>query len=316
MTKTDIFLQILFPRRRKLEGRVRNDRASVGWIRNLPHGRKRQRFSLGKFRTAGRNMALVMLMGLMPVYGAVPLNDTAVMDVNISRKGLTRLSVKGDGIQDIFVYPVISGEVALQDAVQLHKSGHVFMAPEGIKEPFYLTVITQKGHVQDLKISPMTQQSVPLILTLPESPQDPHDALQQERNVLEKYLLSALQGIPPRGFTHLPLSDASSRQIGNLAVTPLHLYGSDRYLLSVYDLENTGEQDLTLMAESFLSSSDLAVVFERPVLTPQSKIRMVIVSPRHEGLPVLSDDNPVLTEPLSPSPSPSSSPPTIKGDPA
>jgi len=255
----------------------------------------------GVFVNTGWRTALVILAGLMPSYAALPMNDGVVMDVFISQKGLTRLSVKGDGIQDIFVYPVTSGDVSLSDAIQLHKSGHVFIAPEGIKEPFYLTVITQKGQVQDLKLSPTVQKSVPLILTLPETGEDPVETLQQERKVLDKYLLSALQGIPPRGFTQIPLTDPSPRQTGDLKVTPAHVYASERYLLSLYDLENTGQKDLTLMAEIFLSPEDLAVVFERPVLEPQEKTRLVILSPRPSGLPVLSGENDISTESLSPS---------------
>ena len=100
-------------------------------------------------------------------HAGVPMNDNQVMEASISNKGLTRLSVKGDSIQDIFVYPFMIGNVVTGESIQLHKSGHVFIAPDGIKEPFYLTVITQKGQVQDLKLSPVTQKSAPLVLSLP-----------------------------------------------------------------------------------------------------------------------------------------------------
>lgn len=44
-----------------------------------------------------------------------------VMEMSIAHKGLTRLSVKGDAIQDIFVYPFMVGNVATGDSIQLHK---------------------------------------------------------------------------------------------------------------------------------------------------------------------------------------------------
>ena len=90
-----------------------------------------------------------LLVSVMPAYAAVPMNDQQVMEVSISGKGLTRLSVQGDVIQDIFVYPFMVGEVVTHESIQLHKSGHVFIAPDGFKGSFYLTVMTQKGQVQD-----------------------------------------------------------------------------------------------------------------------------------------------------------------------
>jgi TraK protein len=244
-----------------------------------------------------------LLASVMPAYAVVPMNDALVMEAFVSNKGLTRLSVKGDIIQDIFVYPFMLGEVAVGDAIQLHKSGHVFIAPDGIKEPFYLTVITQKGQVQDLKLSPTVQKSVPLVLTLPEAVKDPDAALQQDRKVLDKYLLAALQGIPPRGFTAEALKASSPRQMGDLTLTPVTVYVSEQYRLSVYDLENTGERDMTLMPEIFLSSDDLAVVFERPVLAVQGKNRMVVLSQTQPVSPLLSEESSLSTEPLPPSPS-------------
>jgi hypothetical protein len=240
-----------------------------------------------------------LLASTAPVYGMVPMNDQQVMEASISNKGLTRLSVKGDIIQDIFVYPFMIGNVVTSESIQLHKSGHVFIAPDGIKEPFYLTVITQKGQVQDLKLSPSVQKSAPLVLTLPVPEDNPQEAAKESKKVLEKHLLAVLQGIPPRGFTAGSPEDVPPLKMGDLKGTPSAVYTLGRERLAVYTLENTGEKNIMLMPEVFLSPSDLAVVFDNPILAPQHKIRVAILTELQPLSLVPSKENSIHMEKLS-----------------
>ena len=228
-------------------------------------------------------------------HAGVPMNDNQVMEASISNKGLTRLSVKGDSIQDIFVYPFMIGNVVTGESIQLHKSGHVFIAPDGIKEPFYLTVITQKGQVQDLKLSPVTQKSAPLVLSLPAPEENVEKIEKENRKVLEKYVLAALQGIPPRGFKVATFPDDAGREVGDIHLTPIASYTSSSHRLNVFDLENKGDKDIALMPEFFMASNDLSVVFEKPTLMTQGKIRMVILS---QAQPLSTTQSSVSTEPL------------------
>ena len=225
-------------------------------------------------------MAGMLISCLVPfsVHGAIPMNDQQVMEASISNKGLTRLSVKGDIIQDIFVYPFMIGNVVTSESIQLHKSGHIFIAPDGIKEPFYITVITQKGQVQDLKLSPAVQKTAPLVLVLPSPEENPHDVAKESKIVLEKHLLSALQGIPPRGFITGSLEDVPPLDMGDLKGALSAVYTLGRERLAVYTLENTGEKEITLMPDSFLTSCDLAVVFDKVIILPQEKSRLAILS--------------------------------------
>jgi len=228
-------------------------------------------------------------------HAGVPMNDNQVMEASISNKGLTRLSVKGDSIQDIFVYPFMIGNVVTGESIQLHKSGHVFIAPDGIKEPFYLTVITQKGQVQDLKLSPVTQKSAPLVLNLPAPEENVEKTEKENRKVLEKYVLAALQGIPPRGFKVVTFPDDAGREVGDIHLTPVASYTSSSHRLNVFDLENKGDKDIALMPEFFMASNDLSVAFEKPTLMTQGKIRMVILSQNH---PLSATQSSISTEPL------------------
>nr|MBA3814758.1 type-F conjugative transfer system secretin TraK [Alphaproteobacteria bacterium] len=70
-----------------------------------------------------------------------PLNDLKVIEVPISQTGLTRITVKGDRIADVFG---MSGEYVMEaDEVQ----GQVFIRPlEPALNPISLTVTTEGGH--------------------------------------------------------------------------------------------------------------------------------------------------------------------------
>lgn len=229
------------------------------------------------------------------VQAAVPMNDQQVMEVSISSKGLTRLSVTGEVIQDIFVYPFMVGDAVTSESIQLHKSGHVFIAPDGIREPFYLTVITRKGHVQDLKLSPSVQKSAPLVLTLPAPEETPLEA----KKVLEKHLLAALQGIPPRGFARGSTNDVPALDRGDIKTVVTAVYTLGRERVAVYELENTGEKEIPLRPEAFLSPSDLAVVFDKPLLKPREKVRMAVLSELQPFSLIPSKKNSIAMETLS-----------------
>ena len=244
------------------------------------------------------SMMAGLLAGIANAQATVLMNDSRVMEMSVSNRGLTRLSVRGDVIQDIFVYPFMVGDVATDGSIRLHKSGHVFIAPDGIKQPFYLTVITRKGHVQDLKLSPVVQKAAPLILTLSVPEENPVEVAKAYRKVLENYLLSALQGMVPQGFMPVPVKDVTVRQKDHLKIIPVTVYRSPQYRLSVFDVENTGESDIALMPEFFLSSDDTAIVFEKPALTSQGKTRMAVLTQLHPISFLSPDERPVSVEPL------------------
>ena len=92
-------------------------------------------------------ISLLALLGFCPgALASLTMDDQKVLDVSIGNKGLTRITVKGDSIEEILVHPV-----SLQENLR-HHGGHLFISPEGLKEPLYVTVMTQKGLTQDLQL--------------------------------------------------------------------------------------------------------------------------------------------------------------------
>lgn len=92
-----------------------------------------------------------------------PLNEMKVLEISVSQDGLTRIKVQEDRILHVFGN---AGEYVLEtDETQ----GQIFIRPlegrplEGVK-PINLTVITEAGHTQDLRLIPKNQVPDALIL--------------------------------------------------------------------------------------------------------------------------------------------------------
>lgn len=100
--------------------------------------------------------SLLTSTALSTGYGADP---ERTLPIQISKDGLTRISVEGEKISDVFYYP----EEALK--VTLHPSGHVFVVRDDPKQKTaQLTLMGEQGFVQDLKLRFALKESAPVIL--------------------------------------------------------------------------------------------------------------------------------------------------------
>ncbi|MBA3814735.1 MAG: type-F conjugative transfer system secretin TraK [Alphaproteobacteria bacterium] len=134
-----------------------------------------------------------------------PLNDLKVIEAPISQTGLTRITVKGDRIADVFG---MSGEYVMEaDETQ----GQVFIRPlEPALNPISLTVTTEGGHTQDLRLVPKNQAPEALILRAEQSP-DAHKAeMSITRNEIEELLSAMSKGRIPMGYRSVALDLPSS----------------------------------------------------------------------------------------------------------
>lgn len=96
-----------------------------------------------------------------------PLDPSKVMEFKISKTGLTRISIDNDSIEDVYAYP------AEPDLITHHKSGHVFVTPDELEIPVYLTVITRRGAAQDLRLIPISKKAEPILLKYEEPKKNP-----------------------------------------------------------------------------------------------------------------------------------------------
>jgi type-F conjugative transfer system secretin TraK len=88
------------------------------------------------------------------------LDESKSIEISISKENLTRVTVKDDRVANVFG---ITGEYVLEADEEL---GQVFIRPVGheTSKPIHLTLTTEKGHTQDLRLIPKDQAPTALIL--------------------------------------------------------------------------------------------------------------------------------------------------------
>ena len=212
----------------------------------------------------------LLLTSFSGALASLTMDDQKVLEVSIGNKGLTRITVKGDSIQEILVHPI-----SLQDSLR-HHGGHLFIAPEGIKEPLYVTLMTQKGQTQDLHLTTSSSKGRPILLSPPEAEKKIEDLSEAAKIVLEGHLLSFAQGERPSGFKKV------SRSIPKRTSGALQAYGEGIWVLGTeeimtYLLENPSDHPVTLSPDQFLIQGELAVTFDRSVVLPQGQARMAVL---------------------------------------
>ena len=208
----------------------------------------------------------IALLTFMGSAGALELNVNKVLDVSVSGKGLTRISVEGDQIVDVFVYPA-----GVTDNLQLHKSGHVFVVSEGLKQPLYVTLITRKGITQDIKLTTQDRPASPIILkagsTLPE--------INPEEDV-STILSTFVQGNPSQEFSNAPLPEFE-RTVAGFDIHGEGAWWGKKYIITRFEIINTSEETVRLRGEQVASPQDLAVAFTKNTLSPGEKSHFYVL---------------------------------------
>ena len=113
---------------------------------------------------------LFFLLLFMPSLQATQIkamDEMRTVEVSISKQDLTRITVKEDRIQNVFG---VAGEYVLETD---ENQGQIFIRPaqQENKKPFSLTLTTEKGRTQDLRLIPKDQPAEALILNPAEESQ-------------------------------------------------------------------------------------------------------------------------------------------------
>lgn len=200
-----------------------------------------------------------------------PLNPSTVLEFKISKSGLTRISIDNDAIEDVYAYP------AEPDLIAHHKSGHVFVTPDGLDSPIYLTVITRKGTVQDLRLAPVSKKAEPVLLkaeegknSYPEAPSS--DAERTYTHLLKQFL----QGKVPPDF-HEAISQEVSRGTGSFESVLDKAYQNGSFRVLAFTVRNASTEQHTLDHQEFWGKEDLASAFDRSTLGPNEETKLFVI---------------------------------------
>lgn len=126
------------------------------------------------------------------------LNDRATLEVAISKTGLTRIAVQGDRISNVFG---LMGEFLMEAD---EDQGQIFIRPQGMDmdDPISLTITTEEGRTQDLRLIPEDKVPEAILLVSKESliPRELIRTKVSREDVIE-LLAACREGSIPQGYT-------------------------------------------------------------------------------------------------------------------
>jgi hypothetical protein len=244
-----------------------------------------------------------------------PLDSLKVIEVSISREGLTRIAVQEDRILNVFG---VTGEYVLEAD---EDQGQIFIQPAlGVTTPLSLTITTEGGHTQDLRFVPKNQPPEALILAqkeenlgrkhlLSESSKSlnhssfPSSPLQLSssqisrspinRPEIEDLLQACKEEKIPLGYKLIPIDWQKSvshssqwESAKNLPFSPLLIreLKGERLRGLTYDLKNSTDTPLTLSESAFVKSLNLkrssiiAVLIPKKSLIPGERISIYVIA--------------------------------------
>lgn len=200
----------------------------------------------------------------------ISLNSGEVLEFPISKTGMTRITIENDGIEDIYAYPTEYG-----DNISHHKSGHMFVVAEGLNGPLYVTLITKRGTVQDLKLIPKPKQVEPIVL----SSKNTEMNLNKIQDDAATILGSFVQGITPKGFYAITIDEVSREHVGKNLLEAIveSAYQNDRYRVLVFKVRNVGQEQITLDNRMLWEAMDLASAFDQSQLNPEQSGKLFVI---------------------------------------
>ena len=197
-------------------------------------------------------------------FGATQMTPHKVQHFTISQTGLTRISIENESIKDMFAYP---GSVG--NSINLHQSGHLFVAPAGISDPIFLTVIASSGVAQDLKLTFSNKAPRPLILKVKEDKR-------ASKEQVDRWLSVALLGEVPRGFKRE--SPKHDKRVTEKAVSrEIDRFSNGHYDIALCQVVSKSSAPLSLGADLFVDPTEGGRLSKK-TLSPYGSTKLALIS--------------------------------------
>ncbi|WP_371253360.1 hypothetical protein [Orientia tsutsugamushi] len=124
-------------------------------------------------------IGLIALVNVNNIYAVeYTLQDDELLKLEISDSGPTRINLKDEKINDIFMYPQNAAEVVV------HEYGYLFIAPREEGNKVYLTVIGEYKTIQDLMLTFTPKTPSPIMLVNAATKIEEKDNSKQNNNNL------------------------------------------------------------------------------------------------------------------------------------
>lgn len=223
------------------------------------------------------------------------LDELKAIEVPISKQDLTRITVKEDRILNVFG---VTGEYVLEAD---EDQGQIFIRPAGLNnnKPIHLTLTTEGGHTQDLRLIPQDKKPEALILKAEDNSKKDlpwihgsqlshsppmkdgitnitHDDITRDdiarddltREGVEDLIYACREGRIPLGYKLAPIpletgsKERSIRPSTQPFIEPHSLVRElrgEKLRCLTYEIRNTTKTSLTLSEEEFAKSLSLKI---------------------------------------------------------
>lgn len=218
-----------------------------------------------------------------------PLIDQQSTKITISNTEQNRIAVLGDRIQQVFgaegTFDVQTDEEGGQIFLIVAKTGFASaLQTSSLAKPMTITIITEEGLTQDLKLVPQSieSQSILLkpVLSMPEEPKQ--NRLQQAIQLLKALVKN--EGLI--GYMKMPFNRHSHTHCSQL--TPfkslkadlIMTYQGEKFEGKTYTLLNQGKEPIFLKESDFVHSGDLVLSLSKSLIQVGEQITLYVVSRR------------------------------------
>lgn len=218
-----------------------------------------------------------------------PLVDQQSTKVIISNTEQNRIAVLGDRIQQVFgaegTFDVQTDEEGGQIFLIVAKTGFASaLQTSSLVKPMTITIITEEGLTQDLKLIPQSIESQSILfkpaLSLQEKPKE--NRLQHVLQLLKALVKNeGLIGYTKTSFakqSHTPCSRLTPFKLlkANLIMT----YQGEKFEGKTYTLLNQGKEPLFLKEPDFAHPGDVVLSLSKSLIQAGEQITLYVVSRR------------------------------------
>jgi conjugal transfer pilus assembly protein TraK len=209
----------------------------------------------------------------------LPLNELKVIEAHIPKTDLTRITVEEDRILHVFG---ASGEYILEAD---EERGQIFIRPSEhhSTKPISLTITTEKGYTQDLRLIPHTKPPEALILKADlhlkeEIAKEKLSKTPIHREEIEELITACKENRIPLGYKSIPLDLSTLASFYPL----IREIRGEKLRCLTYEVENSSRENLHLSEPPFATNPHtIAVLIQKKTLAPQERTEVYVVERVH-----------------------------------
>lgn len=189
------------------------------------------------------------------------MDESRAIDVDVSRDGLSSVSVKGDRIKEVLG---LSEEVSVEKD---ESNGLLFL--RGVKNKENITILTEGGEMQDVVLKPSSKGSTRIILTMKQpfeqsthptshtTPLSSQPVLNPASIHLQDMIISLMKQV------HLgagsPMTSVNRASKEGFSLTPIRFVSDQQWRAEVYEVKNLNDNTTHVLEKDFYERGDVAI---------------------------------------------------------